>query len=56
MLQGAQTVIHCSVSEEVEGETAGFYKDCKRYQSKADLNPKLATDLWIASEKLVGLS
>ncbi|KAF4523434.1 hypothetical protein B566_EDAN010367 [Ephemera danica] len=54
--QGAQTVIHCCVAEELEGETGAFYRNCERYVSTADLNPKLASDLWTASEQLVGLS
>jgi hypothetical protein len=55
LLQGAQGVAHCAFSEKAEGQTGQFYRDCKFYQSKANLDPEIAKKLWDVSEKLVGL-
>ncbi|XP_065346721.1 retinol dehydrogenase 12-like [Cloeon dipterum] len=53
--QGAQGVIACAVSEDFEGQSGLFYKDCKLYKSKADLNPEIAKKLWEKSQELVSL-
>ena len=55
--QGAQTTIHCAVSEGIEGDSGKYFADCKVKKSP---NP-LATDddvaerLWQVSAQLVGL-
>ncbi|XP_028851716.1 retinol dehydrogenase 14 [Denticeps clupeoides] len=54
---GAQSVIHCAVSDEVTGHSGGYFADCQ----PASLRP-FATDagvarkLWEASERLVRLA
>lgn len=54
--QGAQTTIHCAVSEEAGTETGLYYSDCK----KSTCNPKaddkeLLQKLWTESARQVGL-
>lgn len=51
--QGCQTIIHCAVSEEVESESALYYRNCE----KEDIAPNakddaLAKKLWEVSEQL----
>ena len=46
LLQGIQSIIYCTVAEETENETGLFYRDCKVYQSNADLNSESVTALW----------
>ena len=55
-VQGAQTTIHCAVSEELEGETGLYYSDCSP-QEAAPLaqNDETAEKLWELSSKLVGM-
>ncbi|XP_069697713.1 retinol dehydrogenase 11-like [Periplaneta americana] len=54
--QGAQTTIHCAVSEEAGRETGQYYRDCKKgRQSSLAFDEKLAADLWDRSARLVGL-
>jgi len=50
--QGAQTIIHCAVSDEVKNESGLFYRDCKVYNSQANLSPTIASKLWELSCKL----
>ena len=51
--QGAQTSIHCAVSQEVEGDN-GYYINCrKRNPSAYGLNDKLCAKLWEYSFNLV---
>ena len=55
-VQGAQTTIHCAVTEELEGETGLYYSDC----APKDVAPQGADDqtaekLWNLSSKFVGL-
>lgn len=54
-LQGAQTVLHCATSEELESESGKFYRDCSIYESPKKLDPDTAKKLWEVSEQLVGL-
>ncbi|XP_050738271.1 retinol dehydrogenase 12-like [Eriocheir sinensis] len=55
-VSGAQTTIHLAVSEEVEGVTGRYFADCKEETtSKLALRKDLATGLWEASVKAVGL-
>ncbi|XP_057377590.1 retinol dehydrogenase 12-like [Daphnia carinata] len=49
---GVQTLIHCAVSEDTENETGLFYRDCKVYQTQANLKPKAINELWELSCKL----
>ena len=44
--QGVQTLIHCAVSDETKDETGLFYRDCKVYQSTANLSPQTVNKLW----------
>ncbi|KDR11839.1 retinol dehydrogenase 12-like [Zootermopsis nevadensis] len=54
--QGAQTTIHCAVSEEAGGETGLYYRDCKKGRpNPLAFNTKLAVDLWDKSARLVGM-
>ncbi len=55
--QGAQTTIHCAVSEGVEGQSGEYFADCKVEKSP---NPQATDDdiaerLWQVSAQLVGL-
>ena len=57
--QGAQTTIHCTVAEELEGVTGKFFENCH----ELDLAPKYvfvldeetAERLWKVSAQMVGL-
>ncbi|XP_003746430.1 retinol dehydrogenase 11 [Galendromus occidentalis] len=56
-LEGAQTSLHLSVSEEVDGISGEYWKDCRVAKgSAASRDMKLATKLWNQSEKLTGLA
>ena len=51
--QGAQTSIHCAVSQEVEGDS-GYYINCKKENPTTyALNDKLCVKLWEYSFNLV---
>ena len=55
--QGAQTTIYCAVSEEMEGVTGQYLKDCG---IKALVNPQANNDeaadkLWEMSKEMVGM-
>ena len=55
-LQGAQTTIHCAVSEEMEGVSGKYLKDCHIVEpSKGAQDDDAAKKLWEVSAKLVGL-
>ena len=55
-LQGAQTVIHCAVSEEMEGISGKYLKDCQTVEpSKGAQDDDAAKKLWEVSVNLVGL-
>ena len=55
--QGAQTTIHCAVSEGIEDLSGMYFSDCK---VKKLTNPQatddvIASRLWAVSSQLVGL-
>ncbi|CAD5126262.1 DgyrCDS14423 [Dimorphilus gyrociliatus] len=53
--QGAQTPIHCCVTEEIEHEAGSYYHECKvRQPSKLCRDEKNALRLWDISSELVG--
>ena len=55
-LQGAQTTIHCAVSEEMEGVSGKYLRDCHIVEpSKGAQDDDAAKKLWEVSLKLVGL-
>ncbi|GFU70199.1 retinol dehydrogenase 14 [Trichonephila clavipes] len=51
--QGAQTILHCAVSEEVESESGLYYRDCQKeaFASVAE-DERVAKRLWEVSEDL----
>jgi len=49
---GIRSIVYCTASEKAENETGLFYRECKVYNSSADLNPDTATALWELSCKL----
>ena len=54
--QGAQTTIHCAVSEEMEGVSGKYLRDCAIVEeSKGAQDDAAAKKLWDLSVKLVGL-
>lgn len=56
--QGAQTSVHCAVSEEMEGVSGQYLADCrvaKRMISPAVDDEEVAEKLWELSMKLVNL-
>lgn len=55
--QGAQTTIHCAVSEELNNVTGLYFSDCQPMEpSKLALNDDDAKKLWQISEKLCKLN
>ena len=55
-VQGAQTTIHCAVSEEMEGVSGKYLRDCHIAEpSKGAQDDDAAKKLWEVSMKLVGL-
>ncbi|XP_078591478.1 retinol dehydrogenase 12-like [Branchiostoma floridae x Branchiostoma japonicum] len=56
-LQGAQTTIHCAVTEGLEDKTGQYFCDCAPKQPNNRTSDAAAgRGLWEASEKIVGLS
>ena len=54
--QGAQTSIHCAVSEQMEGVSGKYLRDCAIVEpSKGAQDDEAAKKLWDLSMKLVGL-
>ena len=54
--QGAQTSIHCAVSEEMEGVSGKYLRDCHIVEeSKGAQDDAAAKKLWEVSMKMVGL-
>ena len=54
--QGAQTTIYCAVSEDMEGVSGKYLRDCHIVDpSKASQDDDMAKKLWEVSLKLVGL-
>lgn len=54
--QGAQTTLHCATSEELEGKSGYFYRNCDTFVSKMEFDPNVAQKLWEVSEEMVGLN
>ena len=55
--QGARTGIYLATSPEVEGESGGYYRDCRRIQPSAAARcDEAAARLWSESERLTALS
>jgi dehydrogenase/reductase SDR family protein 13 len=44
--QGAQTSLYCATSDEVAGDTGGYYVDCRRKEPAASATATLAAELW----------
>lgn len=54
--EGAQTTIHCAVSDEAYESKGKYFSDCKPKKPTADArNSEFASRLWTISEKMVGL-
>ncbi|XP_072171945.1 retinol dehydrogenase 14-like [Diadema setosum] len=55
---GAQTTIHCSVSEELVNVTGRYYGDCKEkpYPEVKGADDAVARKLWEVSERMTGLT
>lgn len=55
-VQGAQTTIHCAVSEELEGKTGLYFSDCAPMEPSTEgQDDEMAERLWEVSSKLVSL-
>jgi NAD(P)-dependent dehydrogenase (short-subunit alcohol dehydrogenase family) len=55
--RGARTSIWLATSPEVEGESGGYYRDCRRVQPSAAARcPEAAARLWSESVRLTALS
>ena len=56
-MQGAQTSIHCAVSEEMEGVSGQYLADCRmqRLKTSEARNDQAAERLWQLSTQMVGL-
>lgn len=56
-VQGAQTTIHCAVSQELEGVTGHYYSDCaEKDAAPQGQDDETAEKLWELSSKLVSLN
>ena len=55
--QGAQTTIHCAVSEELEGVSGRYYRDCQEEELATAIarDDDVAEELWRVSAEMVGL-
>ncbi|XP_053558059.1 retinol dehydrogenase 14 [Bombina bombina] len=54
---GAQTVIHCAVSDEILQHNGGYFSDCKPCKLRPHVQDAgIAKKLWEASETMVGLT
>ena len=55
--QGAQTIIHCAVAEELEGESGKYFGKCKEESvvSGQATDDQLAERLWQISSDMVAL-
>uniref|UniRef100_T1J5Y8 Dehydrogenase n=1 Tax=Strigamia maritima TaxID=126957 RepID=T1J5Y8_STRMM len=57
VVKGAQTTIHCAVSEEVQNESGLYYSDCAVTKPSALASDEIAAKkLWDISMKMCGLS
>lgn len=54
--EGCQTVLHCSIAEELEGVSGNFYGNCKEEEwTSVSLDDDKAKKLWEVSERLTKL-
>ena len=55
--QGAQTTIHCAVSEELEGVSGRYYGECQEQElvTAVAKDDDVVEELWRVSAKMVGL-
>lgn len=53
IFQGAQTVLHCAVSDDIVGKSGLIFRDCKEYDSKHNFKPEIAAKLWEVSEEII---
>ena len=44
--QGARTPVYCATSDQVAGDSGGYYVDCRRTDPSATATPELAAELW----------
>ncbi|KAF8795643.1 retinol dehydrogenase 14-like [Argiope bruennichi] len=52
--QGAQTILHCAISEEVESESGLYYRNCEKEAfAKVAEEENLAKKLWEVSEQMI---
>ncbi|CAL1296915.1 unnamed protein product [Larinioides sclopetarius] len=52
--QGAQTILHCAISEEVESESGLYYKNCEKEAfAKVAEDENVAKKLWEVSEQII---
>jgi NAD(P)-dependent dehydrogenase (short-subunit alcohol dehydrogenase family) len=49
--RGAQTTLYCATSDEVAGESGGYYDDCRRKEPAAAATAGLAAELWRRSSE-----
>ncbi|WP_207308682.1 SDR family oxidoreductase [Marinobacter caseinilyticus] len=55
--EGSRTTTWLASAPELEGETGGYYQDCKPQKTKSSArDDNAAEQLWAVSEKMVGLS
>lgn len=55
-VQGAQTTIHCAVSEDLENVSGLYFSDCKPKEcSPLGKDDEVAKKLWDVSAKLVSI-
>ena len=55
--KGAETVVYLAASPQVQGESGGYYIDCKRAKpSAAGRDDSVAERLWQVSEQLAGIA
>ena len=55
--QGAQTIIHCTVSEDIKDKGGSYFADCKEvnYPKVAGVDEGVEKKLWEFSERMTGL-
>lgn len=51
--QGAQTVIYCATEPSLDEETGYLYRECRKYTSKHNFDPKIAVKLWDESVRML---
>jgi len=54
--KGAETAIYLATSQDVEGQSGGYYYDCKPHKiPEAGQSDRVAAELWALSEKMTAL-